>query len=112
MSFSDGIQNIAFLDEITSIQTEVDKLANSAVDIVIVLGHGGIEMDKAVAEQVAGVDLVVGGHSNTFLYTGQHEFIISQTRNIFVHDWFILYTVKPTKWPEINVVHSLFQKVV
>lgn len=27
-------------------------------------------MDKKIAENVDGVDLVVGGHSNTFLYNG------------------------------------------
>ena len=27
-------------------------------------------MDKKIAKEVDGIDLVVGGHSNTFLYTG------------------------------------------
>lgn len=41
------------------------------IDIIIALGHSGFEVDKKIAQEVDGVDLVVGGHSNTFLYTGE-----------------------------------------
>ncbi|XP_022407805.1 5'-nucleotidase [Monodon monoceros] len=62
--------NLVFEDEITALQPEVDKLKTLNVNKIIALGHSGFEMDKLIAQKVKGVDVVVGGHSNTFLYTG------------------------------------------
>ncbi|XP_041502605.1 5'-nucleotidase [Microtus oregoni] len=62
--------NLVFEDEITALQPEVDKLKTLNVSKIIALGHSGFEMDKLIAQKVKGVDVVVGGHSNTFLYTG------------------------------------------
>lgn len=39
------------------------------MNILIALGHSGYEMDIRLAETVPELDLVVGGHSHTFLYT-------------------------------------------
>ncbi|XP_040839642.1 5'-nucleotidase isoform X1 [Ochotona curzoniae] len=62
--------NLVFEDEITALQPEVDKLKTLSVNKIIALGHSGFETDKLIAQKVKGVDVVVGGHSNTFLYTG------------------------------------------
>ncbi|KAM8777156.1 5'-nucleotidase [Rhynchonycteris naso] len=62
--------NLVFEDEITALQLQVDKLTTLNVNKIIALGHSGFEMDKLIAQKVKGVDVVVGGHSNTFLYTG------------------------------------------
>lgn len=40
------------------------------VNKIIALGHSGFTVDKNIAQKVKGVDVVVGGHTNTFLYTG------------------------------------------
>lgn len=40
------------------------------VNKIIALGHSGFTVDKDIARKVRGVDVVVGGHTNTFLYTG------------------------------------------
>lgn len=40
------------------------------MNIFIAVGHSGFERDKEIARDVPDLDLVVGGHSNTFLYTG------------------------------------------
>lgn len=50
-------------------RTEVQKLTSQGINKIIALGHAGFEVDKRVAE-IADVDIVVGGHTNTFLYTG------------------------------------------
>ncbi|XP_030371338.1 snake venom 5'-nucleotidase-like isoform X2 [Scaptodrosophila lebanonensis] len=41
------------------------------VNIIIALGHSGYKKDKEIAEKCPEVDIVVGGHSHTFLYTGE-----------------------------------------
>ena len=44
-------------------------MKDSGVDIIIALGHSGYEIDLQLAENIPELDLVVGGHSHTFLYT-------------------------------------------
>ncbi|XP_056419231.1 5'-nucleotidase [Hyla sarda] len=67
---SDPGPHLIFEDEISVLQTEVSKVLTLGVNKVIALGHSGFETDKLIAQKVRGVDVVVGGHTNTFLYTG------------------------------------------
>jgi len=48
-------------------QNEVDKLTAAGVNKIILVTHIGYGADVAVAQGVSGVDVVVGGHTNTFL---------------------------------------------
>ena len=63
--------NVKFLDEVESIKREVTILKNQGVNILIAIGHSGFATDKKIAAEVDGIDLVIGGHTNTFLYTGK-----------------------------------------
>nr|XP_033793675.1 5'-nucleotidase isoform X2 [Geotrypetes seraphini] len=62
--------HLLFEDEILALQPQVDKLSTLGVNKIIALGHSGFETDKQIAQKVKGVDVVIGGHTNTFLYTG------------------------------------------
>lgn len=56
--------------------------------VIIALGHSGFDMDKTVAKMCPDVDLVIGGHTNTFLYSqtppsiekpeGGYPFLVTQ----------------------------------
>ena len=61
---------LKFTDEISAINNEAQKLSYQDVKIIIALGHSGFEVDKRIAEKCSNIDLVVGGHTNTFLYNG------------------------------------------
>lgn len=63
-------ENVIFEDEVESIRKEAKKLKEQGVDILIALGHSGFETDKRIAREVEDIDLVIGGHTNTFLYGG------------------------------------------
>ncbi|XP_072122018.1 5'-nucleotidase [Mobula birostris] len=63
--------HLIFKDEIQAVQQEVNNLIAKGINKIIALGHSGFETDKQIARKVKGVDVVVGGHSNTFLYTGK-----------------------------------------
>lgn len=65
--------SLKFDDEVTSIRAEVTNLQGQGVNKIIALGHAGFSVDKRIAREVAGVDVVVGGHTNTFLYTGNQQ---------------------------------------
>ncbi|MGB7240610.1 MAG: bifunctional metallophosphatase/5'-nucleotidase [Sulfitobacter sp.] len=59
--------NITFSDPVAAVQGEVDKLAAEGVNKIIVLSHSGYNTDQKVAAETTGVDVIVGGHSNTYL---------------------------------------------
>ena len=56
-----------FTDPVNAVQGEVDKLTEMGVNKIIVLSHSGYKVDQAVAAGTSGVDVIVGGHSNTLL---------------------------------------------
>ena len=59
--------NVIFTDPVEAVQAEVDKLTEMGVNKIIVLSHSGYAVDQRVAEGTTGVDVIVGGHSNTYL---------------------------------------------
>jgi len=60
---------VVFTDEVEAVREEARALKESGVDIIIALGHSGYDIDRKLAREVPELDLVVGGHSHTFLYT-------------------------------------------
>eukprot|EP00095_Tigriopus_kingsejongensis_P006521 maker-scaffold172_size289735-snap-gene-1.31 protein:Tk06521 transcript:maker-scaffold172_size289735-snap-gene-1.31-mRNA-1 annotation:"hypothetical protein DAPPUDRAFT_42388" len=66
-----SVGKVVFLDEIESIRKEMDSMKSTHPDlnIFIGLGHSGYKMDQKIAQEVEGLDVVVGGHTNTFLWT-------------------------------------------
>ncbi|XP_009563080.2 5'-nucleotidase [Cuculus canorus] len=62
--------DVIFEDEIEALQEKVNDLTAMGVNKIIALGHSGFTVDKNIAQKVKGVDVVIGGHTNTFLYTG------------------------------------------
>ncbi|CAH2043422.1 unnamed protein product, partial [Iphiclides podalirius] len=63
--------DVEYEDEITAISREVAILREKGVNIIIALGHSGFLKDLEIAKEVDGLDLVIGGHSNTFLWNGE-----------------------------------------
>ena len=48
-------------------QDEVNKLTAMGINKIIVLSHSSYAVDQVVAANTTGVDVIVGGHSNTLL---------------------------------------------
>jgi 5'-nucleotidase len=63
------VGSLIFNDEVESVRAEVEKLTGQGVNKIIAVGHAGFKVDKQIAE-IPNIDIVVGGHSNTFLYSG------------------------------------------
>ena len=61
-----GNAGLTFLDPETVVKEEVMKM-RSDVDLLVVLSHLGHEEDKDLADAVSGIDLIIGGHSHTYV---------------------------------------------
>lgn len=62
--------NVEYIEEIIALRSEVAVLKNQGINIIIALGHSGFVKDLEIAKKVEDIDLVIGGHSNTFLWNG------------------------------------------
>lgn len=62
---------VTFESEVVAINREAELLAAQGVNIIIAVGHSGYQMDMTIAAQVELVDVVVGGHTNSFLWNGE-----------------------------------------
>jgi len=63
-----------------AINTFIKEFTNK-VDLIIVLSHSGFDKDKIIADTISGIDVIVGGHSQTFLKT---PFISPKNKTIIV----------------------------
>lgn len=64
---------VAFRNEAQALTRAVAALKARDVDKIVALTHVGYSEDKALAASVDGVDVYVGGHSHTFLETGNDK---------------------------------------
>ncbi len=60
-------ENVIFTDAVAAVQSEVDFLTEAGVNIIILLSHSSYGVDKMIAANTTGVDVIVGGHDNTLL---------------------------------------------
>lgn len=56
-----------FLDEVTTAQKYIDQLKAQNIDHIILLTHQGYDRDQAMAKQLSGVDVIIGGDSHSLL---------------------------------------------
>ncbi|CAK1590241.1 unnamed protein product [Parnassius mnemosyne] len=69
---SSNPEDVKFLDPVTATKKEVELLTKEGVDIIIVLSHCGLEVDKKIAKTVGeNIDIIVGGHSHSLLWNGE-----------------------------------------
>ncbi|XP_041972284.1 apyrase-like [Aricia agestis] len=71
-TFSAPIGQVIMEDELEAVNREAAILTEQGVDIIIVLSHVGYDSDINLASRMPStVDIIVGAHSHTFLYTGE-----------------------------------------
>lgn len=68
-----NVGNLKFFNESESVRTEAANLKKQGVDIIIVLSHCGLDVDYIIAKNAGSdIDVIVGGHTHTFMYTGKN----------------------------------------
>ncbi len=65
--------NVQVLPALDSLKKAVSELEAQGINKIIALTHVGYEVDKQLASQIDGVDIIVGGHSHTCLGDVKHS---------------------------------------
>ncbi len=86
---------VSFTSHIDAARRSVSELTAQGVNKIIALTHLGFDVDRAMAREVAGIDVIVGGHSHTPL--GDEPGAVATyplvevapdgTRVVIVQDW-------------------------
>lgn len=71
-------------DELEAVTKEAERLYNNGVKIILGLGHSGYQKDMEIAEKVPHIDAVIGGHTHSFLYSGERK---NPSNNIIEGDY-------------------------
>lgn len=58
------LKGVKATDVISALAKEVQELEKQGVDRIILVSHSGYNVDKKIAQQVPGIDVIVGGHSH------------------------------------------------
>lgn len=66
----DNVKDVYFMDEVSAVRQEVDALSNQ-FDHLIALTHVGYDVDRKIATEVNGIDVIIGGHSHTPIIGGK-----------------------------------------
>ncbi len=79
--------DVKFTDPTESGRKAVKKLQQEGADIVVALTHSGVQEDRELAQEVAGIDLIVGGHCHTALQEPvmEGDTIIVQAGSLIEH---------------------------
>lgn len=81
LTHPDNVKGLTFKNPVEVAKKLVPKLKEQ-VDHVVVVSHIGIDVDREIAKNVPGIDLIVGGHSHTPLHTPE-----AVNGTYIVQDW-------------------------
>jgi len=59
---------VQFLDQHEAARQAVDELKEQGADVIVAISHSGVDEDRELAQDVPGIDVIVGGHCHTALY--------------------------------------------
>lgn len=68
-----NLEGLKLADPAETVKNVMKKLESRNIDLFIVVSHMGIDLDKKLAREVPEIDLIVGGHSHTYLREAINE---------------------------------------
>ncbi|XP_059178705.1 5'-nucleotidase-like isoform X2 [Physella acuta] len=63
-------ETVELLPELEAVQAEVNNLTAQGINKIIALGHSGYSFDVELGKKLTDVDIIVGGHTHSFLFNG------------------------------------------
>jgi 5'-nucleotidase / UDP-sugar diphosphatase len=113
LASAETMSNIILADISGTVADEIGRL-DEVTDLLVVLSHIGLESDQWLAENVSGIDLIVGGHSHTHLdepinvngtwivQAGSYGRSIGELRITVESDQIVAFTGVLNDLPEVN----------
>lgn len=62
-----NLEGLEIADPAETVRGVMKKLQDRKIDLFIVVSHMGIGLDKKLADDVPEIDLIIGGHSHTYM---------------------------------------------
>ncbi|OIP43523.1 hypothetical protein AUJ95_00545 [Candidatus Desantisbacteria bacterium CG2_30_40_21] len=122
----DIIKDLKVSDPVKQVQGFVNNFRKQ-VDLLVVVSHSGYEEDLRLAKQVKGIDVIIGGHSQTLVknpsalpdtlivqagekgqYLGKLDITIDENKKINLHQYQLLPLTKDI--PDDKVVRELIME--
>lgn len=101
-------EGVIIADPVKTAGKIVAKLHREEADIIILISHCGEEMDKRLAKEVPGIDVIVGGHSHSRLPSGE---LIPRTEELRADEVNGTVIVQAYQWGgELGRCDLLFKK--
>lgn len=63
----DEVKAMNFEDPVQTLTATIPEMKKQGAEVIIVLSHMGLEQDRILAQNMKGIDLIVGGHSHNTL---------------------------------------------
>jgi 5'-nucleotidase / UDP-sugar diphosphatase len=100
-------EGVTIAPEVETARKVVDELRKKS-DIVILISHCGQDVDEQLAREVAGIDVIVGGHSHSRLPSGE---IVWRSEDLKSDDVNGTVIVQAHQWGgELGRLDLLFEK--
>jgi len=61
------VSRLVVLNQAREIKKDIARLKAKGIEYIILLSHSGYETDRKLAAGISGIDLIIGGHSQTLL---------------------------------------------
>ncbi|MBO4301211.1 MAG: bifunctional metallophosphatase/5'-nucleotidase [Desulfovibrio sp.] len=73
LGISSACPKTKFIDRLNTVRTVVRELEDQGVKRIVLLTHIGLPADRQLARSVDGVDIIVGGHTHSYLGPGSKD---------------------------------------
>jgi 5'-nucleotidase/UDP-sugar diphosphatase len=68
LTMRENIKGLRILNDVQVVRKYIAELKKQGVNLIVVLSHIGVDADKALADSVRSIDVIIGGHSHTALF--------------------------------------------
>jgi 5'-nucleotidase/UDP-sugar diphosphatase len=68
LTMRENLKGLRMLNHVQVTRKYIAELRKQRVNLIIVLSHIGVDADKALADSIPDVDVIIGGHSHTALF--------------------------------------------
>ncbi len=65
----ENVKGLSFLEAGDALPPAIKEAKSQGAKTIVVLSHAGLDADKQIAQEIPGIDVIVGGHSHTAITT-------------------------------------------